>query len=293
MWTSLAAAGPSKEDLQTARTLFNDGLADEAAGNYAAALAKFERVQGIKTSPSLRFHLALCEEKLGHLVAALSDYESARANARVENNEQVMLASEEPIARLTELVPRVTLKLDAPPATYEIQVDERNLTAVGFGNSIPLDPGEHTLHVRAPGLGSFRHTIKLALRERVVVPVVFTKDEPPRARALPPPTDTRAVHPLRPWAIASAAGAVVFVGAGVGMFFGAAAVHANEFEKCQRKEPCGGGAVNVLDWSAGAAWLVGAGLAVTSVVLWTRPAKRSSVALVVRPGGLAIEGVLP
>ncbi|RYZ60409.1 MAG: hypothetical protein EOP08_14710, partial [Proteobacteria bacterium] len=99
--SSPAHAEPSKEELQVARTLFGQALAEEKLEHWEAALGKLESVQAIKASPSVRFHIALCEERLGRLAAALSDYEAARVAARTEGNREVLESVEEPIARLT------------------------------------------------------------------------------------------------------------------------------------------------------------------------------------------------
>ncbi len=56
------------DDTARARTLFQDGLQLEAANNFAGALAKFQEVAQVKRTPQVVFHIALCQEKLGHWV---------------------------------------------------------------------------------------------------------------------------------------------------------------------------------------------------------------------------------
>lgn len=296
-----AWAAPTKEELQVARNLFSEAMAEEAAGRYEAALAKFESVQAIKASPSVRYHIAFCEEKLGRIAAALSDYEAARAAASAEISQQVLTATEEPIARLSEQVPRVTLVAGKVPANTSIAIDGKNFSAVGFGRAIPLDPGPHTIDVSAPGFEPFRHKLTLQAQAQVGVQVTLravSNVSGPHDPALAPPSETRKEYPLRPLAIATTAGAVVFLGAGIGMILGAGAAHSSALDRCQtNQDGCSGSTVRLLDWGGAASALVGVGLAVTSVVLWTRPGKTVTSSaqapgarLAVRPFGVALEG---
>ena len=80
----------------------------------------------------IRFHLALCEEKLGQLVPALDDYSAAQVAAQRENNRDVLDQVAAPLAALKARVP--TLTLNMPPslvgaAGVELLVD---------GKSVPL-----------------------------------------------------------------------------------------------------------------------------------------------------------
>lgn len=300
---SSALAEPSKEELQVARTLFGQALAEEKLEHWDAALAKLESVQAIKASPSVRYHIALCEEKLGRLAAALSDYEAARVAARNEGNKEVLAIVDEPIARLTAEVPHVTLSLASPPRDAKIDIDGRNLSAIGFNVAIPLDPGPHVIRVSAPEHATFQHSLTLQPKGDVAITVSL-----PAAAAAPvtqsPPREPHVTYPARPYAIATTAGAVVLAGAGLGLFLGAGAARSGHLEPNQgcraesRADACDGVTtrVNVLDWSAGAAWLAAAGLAATSVVLWTRPGKTETASTGSRtrlsfgPGRVALEG---
>src|SRR5262245_42744549 len=66
-----------KEDLKRARERFAQAIALQTAGDWAGALALFKEVLAVKPTPQVRFNIALCEEKLGRLVAAMGDYELA------------------------------------------------------------------------------------------------------------------------------------------------------------------------------------------------------------------------
>ncbi|RYE82186.1 MAG: hypothetical protein EOO75_21070, partial [Myxococcales bacterium] len=72
-WLSLRTAHAA-DDTAKARTAFNEGLQLEAGGNFTGALAKFNEVAQLRRTPQVVYHIALCQEKLGQLVAALGGY---------------------------------------------------------------------------------------------------------------------------------------------------------------------------------------------------------------------------
>ena len=73
--------GSNARALEKARNLFRQGLSLEAAGNWAAALAKFQEVMKVKLTPQVRFHSARCSEQLGRLNEALGEYRLAEYEA--------------------------------------------------------------------------------------------------------------------------------------------------------------------------------------------------------------------
>ncbi|MDQ2647624.1 MAG: hypothetical protein M3020_27760, partial [Myxococcota bacterium] len=87
---SVAQAQAAQEEdesasLVKARALFQRGLELEQAGNYSAAVQAFREVGQVRMTPQVRYHIALCEERLGRLVAALGGYELALAEADAVN----------------------------------------------------------------------------------------------------------------------------------------------------------------------------------------------------------------
>src|SRR4051794_28288288 len=80
--TAQAQAPSSDGDgLKRAREQFAQALALQTGGDWAGALALLKEVAAVRRTPQVRFNIALCEEQLGLLVAALGDYELAGAPA--------------------------------------------------------------------------------------------------------------------------------------------------------------------------------------------------------------------
>ena len=77
-----ADAPPTDAQIAAARDLFLAAERDEDAQRWAEALEKLQRVSVVKLTSGIRYHMALCEEHLGHLVAALRDYKAAANQAR-------------------------------------------------------------------------------------------------------------------------------------------------------------------------------------------------------------------
>ena len=71
----------TSDELSEARAAFQRGIELEQAKNWGGALKQFRQVGQVKMTPQVRYHIALCEENLGKLVAALGGYELALADA--------------------------------------------------------------------------------------------------------------------------------------------------------------------------------------------------------------------
>src|SRR5690606_22844952 len=98
------AVAQDAAELQQARDKFQKALALQTGGDWAGALALLKEVAAVRSTPQVRFNIALCEENLGQLVAAVGDYELAMADARQAHEEEVV---EQAARRLDELKGRV------------------------------------------------------------------------------------------------------------------------------------------------------------------------------------------
>src|SRR5678815_2007627 len=107
------AAESGAEALKKAREQFGQALALQTAGDWTGALTLLKEVAAVKSTPQVRFNMALCEEKLGRLVAALGDYELAAADARAEKADQVAEEVEARREALSQKIPKLTVKRGA------------------------------------------------------------------------------------------------------------------------------------------------------------------------------------
>jgi len=184
-----ALAGPEAKSgasaIDKARAQFQKGLALETAGDWAGALGLFQQVALVKLTPQVRFHIGMCEEKLGQLAAALGDYELAAHEADeagvAEVSAQVASRREELRAR----IPSVTIVRGQGAEYASISLDGVAIGAASVGVKLPVDPGPHSIEARAPGFKTSRTNVELAEKESKSVelalerlPVAATAPEP-------------------------------------------------------------------------------------------------------------------
>ncbi len=174
------AADSSAEALKRAREQFGQALALQTAGDWAGALALLKDVTAVKSTPQVRFNMALCEEKLGKLVAALGDYELAAADARAENADQVAEEVEGRLESLRKRIPKITVKRGAGAEATSVMVDSVSLGDQVMGIPMPIDPGPHTVEASAPGFKTFRKSVRLAEQQNETVEIVLEAEPAPQ-----------------------------------------------------------------------------------------------------------------
>jgi hypothetical protein len=312
-----SADGPRPLDLAAARALFADAERDEQAGRWAGALEKVRRASSVKMTPGLRFHIALCQERLGHLVAALDDYAAAEAAARAEGNREVLDLVTEPEASLKVRTPTITVHLPAQLAggqgAAEVVLDGATIASSAVGRAVRVDPGSHMVQARAPGQIPYAMSLSVVERQTATIDVHFL----PLQGAEPPPPVPSApkglaamdhAHPAsaavpsqrqapdRSWATVATVAAPVLVAGGVVAFALAGSDQSYWQAQCARQGSGCGTPTPVRAWDAVAlgAWIAGAASGVAAVVLWTRPEEAHGVEahaeLRVAPAGLSLSG---
>ncbi len=295
------AAEPTGAELREARELFSKAQSDEKAGDWPAALEKLKRVTQIKVTPGVRFHVAVCEEKTGQLVAALADYALAERQAAEEKNREVLSALKEPIAALQERVPRLLVKAPTDVKGLEVALDGKALAPGLFSAEMPVDAKAHTVEAHAPGRKAFSQTV--TAREREITPVEIVLEPEGKATPAPVPiaTSKPSATPLatpaastttkptptpppagggKTLAIVATAGAVVLVGAGVGAFLVADGAQSDFRAQCPTRAP---GAcedlktpVHTWDTLALGAWIGGAALTTVAIIAWAKPSAKGT-----------------
>jgi hypothetical protein len=164
-------------------------LGDEAntlfeAGDFAAALDKYERVDALVHLPAVGLRAARCLVKLGRLIEASERYLAVTrmqlaANALSVHKEAQALAESERAAlapRIASVVITVSGASDA-----EVTVDGKPVPAALLGASRAIDPGPHKIEGRR-GSDVQKRTITAADGETVRVTLTFSGAAP----SLPP-----------------------------------------------------------------------------------------------------------
>ncbi|MBN1605201.1 MAG: hypothetical protein JW940_01135 [Polyangiaceae bacterium] len=141
---SVSVSAQSASDLERGRALYREGLSLEAAGDWRAALQKFEQVARIRLTPQVRFHMARTKEYLGRLTEALGDYRMAEYEAAKTQAQELGLIAE---ARrnLQQRVPRLVIEQQGPGRVQRLALDGVGLGQNQLGLELAVDPGRHTV----------------------------------------------------------------------------------------------------------------------------------------------------
>lgn len=324
-----AWADPTPSELQAARELFAKAQKDEEANEWSSALEKLRRVASVKMTPGVRLHIAVCEEKLGQLVAAFADYSAAESLAKSQSNGEVLQAVAEPLVRMKARVPMLTISVPSDASNLEVSLDGKKLAPGVLGVAMPVDPGAHKIEAKASGKKPFTALTTAREHDSVTIDVRFDstaapppprdepkrdeRDEPkhdePRATPAtptatkpdlhdaPPPEEDRATKTgsVLP-AVLTAAGAVGLGIFGIGAFVAADGAYGDLKQACSTALACPSDKRDgVRTWDAVAltSWIGAGALATVSVVLFVaRASSRSEAAarLTITPTGAFVRG---
>ncbi len=160
----VAHAEPSSGDIASARRLFSEAAALRQAGQWSDAAAKLREAIAIKETPGLRFHLAHCEEQVGHLLEARDDYDRADALIREGFAAPDVGALLEPArVALRERIPTLVVRAPSDARAVGLTIDGEMIATEQLGSPMKLDPGNHTIIVSAASRAPFR--LELTLKE--------------------------------------------------------------------------------------------------------------------------------
>jgi hypothetical protein len=185
--TLALAQGPSPapadgDALKLAREQFSQALSLQTGGDWAGALALLKEVAAVKPTPQVRFNIAICEERLGRLVAALGDYELAASDAQAEKSDQVGQEVDARLEALKARVPRVVVQRGDGADSATISLDGVSLGDSVVNIPMPADPGPHVVEAKAPGFLPFKQAFRVAEQQTATILVKLeaepTKVEP-------------------------------------------------------------------------------------------------------------------
>jgi hypothetical protein len=318
------AAQPPSDATASAERLFRDARALIARKDYAAACPKLEESLRLDPAPGTEFNLARCYELDGRFASAANAYEHVADAMRAAHE-----AEREKVARLraAEIGPRLSfLALTTPSpglgADVHLALDGRELPRAASGTPIPIDHGDHTVSVTAPGKRPWQTSVHVERGVRTIpVNIPPLEDEPSPAPsepadAPPPPASAPVIAPpeapvasneerpesTRPSAPASTGvgaqkvtaigmASAALVAAGVGAYFGVRAFDlAGDVRAGCRTAACNADySSSHTDGDISTVSFVACGaLAVTGAVLWLTAPRRSPAASVPRKARIVV-----
>jgi hypothetical protein len=299
-------AAPPDLQLQAARQQFAQAEEDEDAGRWKDALDKLHGVLGVKRTAGVQYHVALCEEHIGQLVAALADYTAADNEAHSENAQDVLKLVGKRLAELEPRVPRLTIHVVPDVPDTRLTLDGATIAPSLFGVAMPVDPGTH--RVEATAQAHVPTSADVTMREHdstvldvklVLADAVAPTVEQERDRSAANGSSSGGLD--RGMAIAYSVATVVLAGGGVGAYVAAGSARDRAVSGCAQvvslaADACDSQkqAIRAWDWAAAGAWAGAAAASTLAVLAWTTPSRSvsraSSVRVVVGVGSLGVGG---
>lgn len=210
----------AEDPVKEARKMFHQALELEQAGNWSGALRLLREVSQVRMTPQVRFHIAVCEENLGKLVAALGGYELALADAD-SVGEAFRTEVEAKIAALRVRIPKLVIERGEGAKAATIELDGITLGESSIGVEVPVDPGPHWVQAKAFGHQDYSATIEVPEGATETVSVTLSREKaaakPKPDDTSPPPAPPRSSPRILPIALIGGGGAFL-VGAGTTLF---------------------------------------------------------------------------
>ena len=226
---TLAAPPARADDPAAAQALFTEAKKLMSAGKYADACPKLEESQRLAPATGTKFNLADCYEHTGRTASAWAGFLSVASSAKNASQGAREKAARDRAAALEPKLSRIAVVVPAPSRVTGLAVT-RDGAPVGdaeWGESMPVDPGEHTVAASAPGKRGWKAVVEVdgvASTAKVIVPAL---DDEPVAPPPPPPAVTPATTSPAPTNAPPPSGSSktvgwVFLGAGAAAVAGGA-----------------------------------------------------------------------
>src|SRR5450755_2895282 len=214
---STPAPAPADSDaIKLAREQFSQALSLQTGGDWAGALALLKEVAAVKPTPQVRFNIAICEERLGRLVAALGDYELAASDAQAEKSDQVRQEVDSRLESLKARVPRIVVERGENADSATISLDGVSLGDSVLNVPLPADPGPHVVEATTIGFLPFKQSFRVAEQQTATIQV--------KLDAQPSKPEPLAPTQYRPASTALRSAGFVIGGVGIASLIGSGAM---------------------------------------------------------------------
>jgi len=186
-----AFGAPTASEKAAAEALFHKGTELMQAQSYAEACAKFEASNAIEPGLGVKLWLADCYDRVGRTASAWALFSEAAVMAQKSGQDERARAATE---RASDLGTRLSTLEVVPPAQglpddAGVTLDGGAIPAGSVGSPLPVDPGDHTIVVSAPGYKS------LTLKKTVPAgPASIMLSVPALVRAPAEPATSAAGH---------------------------------------------------------------------------------------------------
>ncbi|HEY4104023.1 MAG TPA: hypothetical protein VGM44_09030 [Polyangiaceae bacterium] len=181
---SAAAEAQDTRDPAGAEALFRQGRTAAEKNDFQTACAKFRESNRLDPAVGTVFNIADCEEKLGHLATSWTLFQEVVQ--RLANSDERRGIAEQRAARLEPRVPKLSIHLASSARTdIVVRRDGVSLGNASLDTPLPVDPGDHTVIVEAPGTKPAEFHAHLAEGDKTTINVAPGEVLPASEQALP------------------------------------------------------------------------------------------------------------
>ena len=167
---SARARADDSRDPAAAEELFRQGRAASQKQDFSTACAKFRESNRLDPAVGTVFNIADCEEKLGRLATSWTLFQEVVQ--RLPNDDERRTIANERARSLEGRVPTLTIHLGhTDRSDVVVRRDGVVLGAASLETALPVDPGEHTVMVEAPGTQSTVYTSRVGVGEHASLEV--------------------------------------------------------------------------------------------------------------------------
>lgn len=211
------AVSAQTPELDHARAMFGEALADQEAKRYAVALDKFRRVAEVRDTAQVEYRIGSCLEALGERRAAVVAYDHAAHLGRGDAQAQdVVVAANDHIASLAIDMGKLGVVVrgaDAP----DVRVDGTPVSSDELATAMILEPGDHVVEATAPHMKPARASVTLTKGKKLDLTIDLVADKPIEPLRPPPPPS---ISRTRQWIGVAfvSTGAAFAIGMGVSLF---------------------------------------------------------------------------
>jgi hypothetical protein len=180
----LASAEPVQNKRADAKVLFDEGRELFAAGDVTKACEKFASSYALDRKAPTLLNLAICHEREGKLVLALSEFTEAQALSRSGPQQRMQQLADARANELGAKIPRIRIVFAQRPSGVLVSVDGAAIDNEALDGKIPVDPGAHELVVSAQGRKPWQSHVDATIGQTsaVYVPVLEYVSEEPGVR---------------------------------------------------------------------------------------------------------------
>lgn len=222
-----------------AAELFHTGRELIEKGDWDAGCPKFEASIAIYLSASTLLNMAKCHEHYGRIASAWATYNRAlvvnRETPGVERRKALEDIGRKGLETLKPRLPKLRIVIADKPGGAEISRDGQRVPESVLGVAVPVDPGPHTITVRAPGYRNEQRTIT-ALESQVaeleITLVPLPKEERVQQEEVPGAPETQGVQ-LPTWTIGVGAGSLVLLAVAAAFRIDQSRIEGEQYGRCR------------------------------------------------------------